>query len=177
MRSIRALASFPAVVNEKAARVVAAVVALLAALGAMTAWRWVPVVLAVGFLLRVLAGPRLSPLGRLAAGVIAPRLGAPTFVPGAPKRFAQGIGLALTTVASVAAWSGSTPLAGALLGLLVVFASLEAVVGFCAGCALFAGLIRLGLVPERICLECADITRRQRPAAAEARVVSGSGGR
>lgn len=162
MQSIRALASFPTVVNEKAARVVAAFVAALGALGALTQWRWVPVMLAVGFALRVLAGPRFSPIGRLAAQVIAPRLGRPKLVPGAPKRFAQGIGLALTGVATVAALSGASTLATVLLGVLTLFATLEAALGFCAGCLMFAGLIRLGVVPERICVECADITLRQR---------------
>lgn len=162
MSSLRDLAVFPAVVNEKAARVVAGGVAALALVGALTAWRWVPAVLAAGFALRVLAGPRFSPWGRVAAHVIAPRLGTPTPVPGAPKRFAQAIGLALTTVATVAALVGATTLSVGLLLVLVLFAVLESVVGFCAGCAMFAGLIRMGLVPERICLECADISRRNR---------------
>ncbi|MGH9271283.1 MAG: DUF4395 family protein, partial [Ilumatobacteraceae bacterium] len=55
--------------------------------------------LALGFLARVLAGPTLSPLGQLATRVVAPRLGRPRLVPGPPKRFAQSIGLALTTAA------------------------------------------------------------------------------
>ena len=53
-------------------------------------WLFLP--LAYGFIARVLSGPRLSPLARLATAVVAPRLGAPKPVPGPPKRFAQAIG-------------------------------------------------------------------------------------
>src|SRR6185437_6984719 len=87
---------FPNPVNEKAARTVAAGVLLLAgltlalSLTASPRWLWISVVLAAGFIARVLAGPRLSPLGRLATQMIAPRLGEPKLVAGPPKRFAQG---------------------------------------------------------------------------------------
>ena len=92
---------FPNPVNEKAARVVAGGVVLLAVLTLITGWHWLIVLLAVGFAARVASGPRFSLLGRLATQVIAPRLGLPKFVPGPPKRFAQAIGLILTTVAAV----------------------------------------------------------------------------
>ena len=160
MPYISSFASFPAVVNEKAARVVAAFVAAGGVLGIVTQWRLVPLLLAIGFARGVLSGPRLSPLGRLAAQVIAPRLGEARMVPGAPKRFAQGIGLAMTTAASVAAFGGFMTLATGLLAVLVVFALLEAVLGFCAGCTMFAWLMKIGLVPESVCVECADITLR-----------------
>ena len=75
--------------------------ALLAAATLLTGWHWIIACMAVGFLARVLTGPKLSVLGQLATRVIAPRLGMPRFVPGPPKRFAQAIGLTLTTVAAV----------------------------------------------------------------------------
>ena len=149
---------FPDQVNEKAARVVAAGVAALTALALLTGWRWLTVVLAVGFLLRVLAGPRLSPLGQLATRVIAPRLGAPRLVPGPPKRFAQGIGLTVTTVAAIAWFGfGAGAISSGLLVVLLVFALLESAVGFCAGCRAFAALMRVGLIPESTCAACADL--------------------
>jgi hypothetical protein len=46
-------------------------------------------------------------------------------------------------------------------GLIAVAATLEAGLGLCIGCRIFAGLIRLGVVPERICLECADLSARR----------------
>ena len=62
---------FPAVVNEKAARVVAGGVVLITATALLTGWLWLSAVLAVGFALRVAAGPRYSPLGQLATKVVA----------------------------------------------------------------------------------------------------------
>ncbi len=53
----------------------------------------------------------------------------------------------------------------ALLGLLVVAAGLEAVLGFCLGCTVFAALMRAGVIPEQVCAECADISLRLRQAA------------
>ena len=45
-------------------------------------------------------------------------------------------------------------------------ATLEAALGFCAGCWAFGHLMRLGVIPEETCEACADITRR-RPAVEE----------
>jgi hypothetical protein len=153
--------SFPNPVNEKAARTVAFVVMLLAALTLATSWYWLLVLLAYGFVARVLTGPRLSPLGTLASRVVAPRLGAEKPVAGPPKRFAQGIGATLTTVAAVAALGfGANALADVLLAALILAAGLESIFGYCLGCQVFALLMRVGVIPEHVCVECADIGRR-----------------
>ncbi len=158
---------FPDPVNEKAARTVATGVVLLSVLTLVTGWWWLTVPLALGFLGRVLAGPRLSPLGWLAMKVVGPRLGAPRFSPGPPKRFAQGIGAAFSTTAAVLALGfGQTMAAGIVLGVLTLFAILEAALGFCAGCFAFGHLMRWGVVPEDTCEACADISlRRPQPSA------------
>ena len=155
-----AILGFPNPVNEYAARTVAAGVAILAALTLLTGSPWLIVVLAVGFLARVLAGPRLSLLGQLATRVIAPRFGLPTFVPGPPKRFAQAIGLVLTTMAAVAALGfGLQQVAMALVAVLLVFALMESVLGFCAGCWLFARLMAVGVIPRDVCEACLAVGR------------------
>jgi hypothetical protein len=149
------LFSFPNPVNEKAARTVAAMVAVLGALTLATQAWWLLAVLAYGFVARVLTGPTLSPLGRLAKDVIAPRLGPAHMVPGPPKRFAQGIGAVLTTVAAVLALAaGATTAAAVLTAALVVFATLEAAAGLCVGCKVFALLMRAGVVPASVCEAC-----------------------
>jgi hypothetical protein len=152
------LLSFPNPVNEKAARVVAGGVAVLSALILATGWQWLLAVLAYGFWARVLTGPTLSPLGRFATAVAAPRLGAPRYVPGPPKRFAQGIGAAVTTIAAISALAlGWTTVGVVLTALMVVFAVLESVFGFCVGCRIFAALMAAGLIPDEVCAECANI--------------------
>jgi hypothetical protein len=152
------LLSFPNPVNEKAARVVAAAVAVLAAVTLATGWQWLLVVLAYGFWARVLTGPTLSPLGRFATAVAAPRLGPPRYVAGPPKRFAQGIGAGVTTIAAICGLAlGWTTAAEVLTALILVFATLESVFAFCVGCKLFGVLMTTGVIPDSICADCANI--------------------
>ena len=149
---------FPNPVNEKAARVVAGVVAVTGVVILVTGAHWLLVPVAYGFWARVLTGPRLSPLGRVAMKVVAPRLGAPNYVAGPPKRFAQGMGAATSTAAAVLALGfGADTAADVLTGALVVAATLESVFACCLGCQVFALLMRLGVVPEETCERCADI--------------------
>ncbi|MBI4953768.1 MAG: DUF4395 domain-containing protein [Myxococcales bacterium] len=149
--------SFPERVNERAARVVASVVAVTLAVALATAQAWLVPVLAVGFVLRVGWGPRFSPLARLAMWT-AGRLWSARPVPGKPKRFAQGVGAACTLAASVLLFAGTQATAvttgWALVAMVAVFASLEAGLGWCAGCFMFAGLQRVGLVRADDCPQC-----------------------
>jgi Domain of unknown function (DUF4395) len=153
------LFTFPNPVNEKAARAVAGVVLLTALATLATGAYWLLIPLAYGFWARVLTGPTLSPLGWTAQNVIAPRLGAKKPVPGPPKRFAQGMGAAMATLALVF-WLivGSSTATDVVLGLFVVAAGLESIFAVCLGCQVFALLMKIGLVPESVCLECADIS-------------------
>lgn len=162
MADVRTAFEFPAIVNEKAARAVAGLVVLVAAVALLTGWLWLSAVLSVGFALRVASGPRFDPFGQLATKVIAPRLGEPVMVPGPPKRFAQAVGLVLTLVATGFLVAGLPVVTASLLGVLLVFATLESVFGFCAGCYAFGLLMRAGLVPEETCAACNDISLRQR---------------
>ena len=157
---MRDLFSFPNPVNEKAARVVAAVVLLAALTILASSWYWLLIPLAYGFWARVLTGPTLSPLGWTAQNLIAPRLGAKRPVPGPPKRFAQGIGAVMATAALVLALAVSRPAAIVVLSALALAAGLESIFGYCLGCKVFGLLMRCGLVPQTVCAECADISAR-----------------
>jgi hypothetical protein len=161
---------FPNPVNEKAARVVAGAVVAISIVAIATGWRWLLIVLAVGFALRVAAGPRYSPLGRLATRVVAPRLGPATLVPGPPKRFAQAIGLAFSVAASLLAYAFDAPTAAWIVtGALACAAFLESALGLCLGCQAFSLLMRAGVVPQSVCEECANIWARRPPEAAAPR--------
>ena len=153
------LFSFPNPVNETSARLVAGSVAVLAVLTvAFQQGRLLPV-LAYGFVARVLAGPRLSPLGLLATRVVTPRLHLRhRYSPGPAKRFAQAIGAAFTVTATLL-WfvAGAHVAALALVGVLAAFALLEAAFGLCVGCQAFYLGMRLGLVPPQVCAECARV--------------------
>ena len=152
------LIGFPDPVNEVSARLVATGVVLMAATAIVFDVRWMTLVLAYGFIARVLTGPKLSPLGQLVTRLITPRLGVePRWVPGPPKRFAQGIGVAFSLTAAVLtfgfdAWGP----AQVVLGLLLGAASLEAFAGYCLGCQVFGLLMRAGVIPEEVCVRCRD---------------------
>jgi hypothetical protein len=153
------LFSFPDPVNEVSARLVAAGVVLMVAATIAFDLRWMTALIAYGFVARVLTGPTLSPLGRLVTGVVTPRLPVePRLVPGPPKRFAQGIGVAFSVTAAVLAlafdaWGPAL----LVLSLLAAAAFLEAAFGLCLGCRAFALLMRAGLVPESVCERCNDL--------------------
>jgi hypothetical protein len=155
--------SFPNPVNEKAARVVAAFVAVASLLTLVTSAYWLLLPIAYGFVARVLTGPTLSPLGQFATRVAAPRLGAPVYVPGPPKRFAQGIGAVCTVAgATFALTLGWTAGADVVLAMMVVFATLESAFALCVGCEIFGLLMRVGAIPQEACSDCGDLGRRSR---------------
>jgi len=157
------IVGFPNPVNEVSARLVATGVVILAIVTIAFDVRWLTVLLAYGFLARVLTGPKLSPLGQLVTRVVTPALPfAPKLVPGPPKRFAQGIGAAFTLTAAVLTFGFARfDLAQVVLGLLVVAASLEAFAGYCLGCKAFAILMRIGVIPAEVCEACNDIWSRR----------------
>ncbi len=154
--------TFPNPVNEVSARLVATGVVVMSAAAIAFDAKWILPLLVYGFLARVLTGPTLSPLGQLVTRVITPRLPFdPKPVAGPPKRFAQGMGFAFSGTAFALAfvfdtWFG----AQIVLGMLLVAASLEAFVGLCLGCKVFALLMRVGVIPESVCEECATVGAR-----------------
>jgi hypothetical protein len=171
---MRSLFSFPDPVNETSARLVAAGVVLQAVLFLVIREGWVLVPLTYGFAARVLTGPTLSPLGQFVTRVLTPALEGrlagrgihSRLVPGPPKRFAQGIGLAFTAGASIAWLAGSPVLAVVLIAMLAVAATMEAVFALCLGCVAYSAIWG--------CADCDDISDRLRQALAEARQEAGA---
>ena len=154
--ALRSVFSFPNPVNEYAARTVAGMVIAVSLAFIITGQGWLLFVLAYGFLARVLTGPTLSPMGLLATRAIVPMFGNRSrLVPGPPKRFAQAVGLVFSATALLVFFvAGSTIAAQAIIGVLVLFAGLEAFVGFCAGCFVFGYLMQWGIIPQSVCREC-----------------------
>jgi len=165
--SFRGLFSFPNPVNEVSARLVAGGVVAMVLATILLDLRWMTVVIAYGFVARVLTGPTLSPLGQFVTRVVTPRLPIePRLVPGPPKRFAQGMGVAFSVTAAVLALAFDRWFAAqVVLGMLAGAASLEAFLGLCLGCKIFAVLMRAGVIPDEVCENCNDIWSRH-PAAA-----------
>lgn len=103
-------------------------------------------VIALLFLWGVLS-PRTAPWGVLYRRVVQPRLSPPTDLEDPrPPRFAQGVGLFVTTVGLVLHLAGvpwALPIAA---GMAFIAAFLNAVFGLCLGCQLYLLLQRGGIV-------------------------------
>ena len=48
--------------------------------------------------------------------------------------------------------------ADGLLAAMIVASGLESIFAYCLGCRIFALLMRFGVVPQSVCLECANIS-------------------
>ena len=152
---------FPNPVNETSARIVATGAVLMSVLFVTTANPLVLVPLTYGFIARVLTGPLLSPLGRIATQVITPRIKRDhVLVAGPPKRFSKCIGAAFSIAGSVLWILDLHTASRVVIAMLAGAASLEAFVGFCLGCAIFSRLMRWSLIPASVCEECNDISAR-----------------
>ena len=114
--------------------------------------------LAYGFVARALTGPKLSPLALVATRVVdaAPATSAHRYSPGPAKRFAQAIGAvvhASTATLALVRAPACHIAALALVGVVAVFASLEAAFGLCVGCRrLLSRRCASALVAGRTCL-------------------------
>lgn len=162
--SLREVLAFPEIVNDYAARCTAALVVGLAVITVLVPsplQTWLAGALALGFVLRVAGGPRYSPFGRLSVHVLAPRVSTePKMVAGAPKRFAQTIGLVMSSLAFALFLAGLATAGVVVLVVLIAAALAEAALGFCLGCWIYGQLQRAGVVAEDACVDCADIWAR-----------------
>lgn len=162
-RGVATLWWFPPLVNDRAARTTAMLVVALSVivlvtsrLGLSTVALVLNALLLVGFLLRVLAGPRFDPFGQVSVRWLASAVfGDPVMTAGPPKRFAQGIGVVFSAVSLVFRAVGWDVVADVVLLFLVVAASLEGFAGFCLGCRMFAWLQDRGLVSAEVRADCA----------------------
>lgn len=157
-----ATSRFPRVLDDVTVRLVAGEVLLVAVVAALTRQPWLFGLLAVDFILRAGFGPRRSPLAIVAGRLVRPRVRvAPRPTAGPPKRFAATVGAVFSVAIPVSYYLGAHALAWVLIAVMVVFPFLESVLGICVGCIVFRGLMRIGVIPEEVCLECADISLRR----------------
>jgi len=138
LRSGRPFLTFPARVNAAGARLTAGLVVVTVALAGLTHVGWPVALLAADFALRAVLGPRQSPLGRLAGGLVQRLALARTTTSGAPKQMAATAGALMLTAAALAFAAGAVTAGWVLTGVLAVFASLEAALGLCVVCRVYS---------------------------------------
>ena len=155
--------SFPELINEVAARLVAIGVLVLSSVVLFLLIdknNYVLIFLSIliyGFLARVSSGPKISPLALFVTKLIVPRLNfKEKLVPGPPKRFAQGIGLIFSLFTAITFVINLNSISILLISILILFAALEAFIGFCAGCKVFKLLMNIGLIPNDVCEKCSN---------------------
>ena len=155
--------SFPELINEVAARLVAIGVLVLSSVVLFLLIdknNYVLIFLSIliyGFLARVSSGPKISPLALFVTKLIVPRLNfKEKLVPGPPKRFAQGIGLIFSLFTAITFVVNLNSISILLISILILFAALEAFIGFCAGCKVFKLLMNIGLIPNNVCEKCSN---------------------
>ena len=155
--------SFPELINEISARFVALGVVILSLpilvlLINNSSYAYILLgCLIYGFLARVTSGPKISPLALFVTKILVPKLNRrENLVPGPPKRFAQAIGLFFSIFTTIFFIIGLNFIALTLMSTLIIFASLESFLGFCAGCKVFKFLMFVGLIPSNTCEKCAN---------------------
>ena len=155
--------SFPELINEVSARLVA--IGVLA-LSSVVLYLLIDnnnyvlfflSILIYGFLARVSSGQKISPLALFVTKLLVPRLNfKEKLVPGPPKRFAQGIGLIFSLSTAITFLINLNSISIILISTLILFAALEAFIGFCAGCKVFKLLMNIGLIPNDVCEKCSN---------------------
>ena len=151
--------TFPHPVNSSVVRSVAICVVVLSSITIIFDLPWIMLFIAYGFIARVLAGPRLSPLAMLSLKVIVPIFKLPYKpIPGPPKRFAATIGIVVSIVACILEFAFQlTTAAYVTLGILIFAAALEGVFGYCIGCKIFEVLMKVGVIPNSVCEKCSNL--------------------
>lgn len=128
-------------INETKVRTVAGLVLTTALVYLLSGWILLPLLLALDFGLRSFDFGQYSPFGNLAQWLVKtfrlPYKGTDQ----APKRFAARIGFIFGLLISGLHLGGISTLAPT--AILVLFAALESIVGFCAGCLVYTFYVRL----------------------------------
>jgi hypothetical protein len=133
-------------INENRARLVAFFVLILAA-GCFIITNWViSAVLLVDFTLRSFNLNIYSPLAIISGQLIKLFKIKNKPVDRAPKRFAAFIGMIFTTVITLTLLAGLITTAKVATIILMIFAALESLAGFCAGCHVYSYLKRFKLI-------------------------------
>lgn len=112
------------------------------------------IILFFDFFIRAVINPGFSPLVKVSQRIQNVTHYRKRLVTFKPKRFAAFIGLTMTAIAIVL-FSYNLVVAGVVvMSILALFSFLESFFKFCAGCKIFALLIKVGLFKEELCEDC-----------------------
>ena len=130
--------------NENKARLTAFWVFALGIIFLLTNWWIIMAFLVIDFLLRANSLGKYSLLAILSGVIINLFKIKNKPVDRAPKRFAAGVGLVFATGILILTLLKLDTAVLIVTAVLLLFAFLESIVGFCAGCYVYNGLLRIG---------------------------------
>jgi hypothetical protein len=131
-------------VDPRGVRFAAAVTTVVLALVLLSGSGWLVAAQAVVFALGAFLGLRFAPYSVLYRLVVAPRLAPPAEKEAAaPVRFSQLVGFVFAVVAAVGYFTGLTTLGVIATVFAFIAALLNAAIGFCLGCEMYALIHRL----------------------------------
>jgi len=130
--------------NENKARLTAFWVFALGIIFLLTNWWIIMAFLVIDFLLRANSLGKYSLLAILSDVIINLFKIKNKPVDRAPKRFAAGVGLVFATGILILTLLKLDTAVLIMTAVLLLFAFLESIVGFCAGCYVYNGLLRIG---------------------------------
>jgi hypothetical protein len=122
------------VIDSRAPRFNQTVIGLLSALAVLTGWWWLLALLALQLVIGLTFGRRYCLPCVAYFELVQPVFGEGAIEDARPPRFANMVGAAALTAASVAYLLGAELIGAALGSLVAVLALLAAATGFCAGC-------------------------------------------
>lgn len=129
--------------SESKIRLTALLVLVIDIIYLITGFGAAPLLLTIDFALRAFGLPQYSPLGFIAARTAtALKLQAkPVYMP--PKRFAARVGFVFCVAVTILHYADYEVAATLVGAVLAIFAALESLAGFCAGCYVYNGWARL----------------------------------
>jgi hypothetical protein len=131
------------VIDARAPRFNQATVGLVSALAIFTAWWWLLALLAIQLILGLRFGRRWCLACVFYFEVVQPRIGEGEIEDARPPRFANIMGAAFLSLATVAYVAGLEALGQILGGMVAALALLAAGTGLCVGCELYKLAARL----------------------------------
>ena len=129
-------------INEKVARINASLTLFIVFIGLYYQTFYLVLFVAIDFFLRIIFDGKYSPLSNINKLVLEKFKIKPTMINAAPKIFAAKMGLGMTIVASTLLFFELNIAAYIIGGLIVLFAFLESVFGFCIACKVYPILYR-----------------------------------
>jgi len=130
------------VIDARAPRFNQATVGLVSLLALLTGWWWLLALLAFQLALGLTLGRRFCLPCLLYFEVVQPRIGEGPVEDARPPRFANMVGVAFLTAASVAYLAGFRTVGATLGGIVAALALLAAATGLCVGCEAYRLLAR-----------------------------------